>query len=118
MPQIGDNIKCTKTHSMGAVIKGNAYPLLGIRRGAECNCYKGDLLYNVGIQRPSKHSPYIGELVLCSSCNMTYNWTGIWWIDSNRFAEEYSIPRTAAIEQLLNLPIVKEKLDVETVKQV
>lgn len=118
--QIGDNILCIKTHSKGLVVKGKTYPLLGISTAFHAGCPSADEpLYDVGIQQTVKNSNdhiCAGAIIRCPQCgNITIS-DGIAWISSSLFASERKTERTAALEELLNLPIIEERSDKETVK--
>lgn len=108
--QIGDNIKCTKTHSQRAVVKGKTYPLLGIEKNLCC----GYITFDVGIPGTSEY----GE---CGKCGAYYKKSraDVWFIGIDLFAEQSQYP--SAISELLSKEITIERSDaqpkeVETLK--
>lgn len=71
---------CIQTHSQGAVIAGNVYPLISDKCPCQCEAY------DVGI--PISKSPdYRGTgAKICAACGITFKEDGIWWMAKILFA--------------------------------
>ena len=90
MCEIGQQVVCVKTHSMGAVKEGQIHTTQGIK---VCDC--GNLTLDVGV-RDNGSRPYL----ICTKCNRITK-TPIWWINAVNFRPLDDLYNTE-IEELMN----------------
>lgn len=94
MFQVGKKVICVKTHSQGAVKKGQVFELLGIKKS---NCKCGDLVLDVGLKS-------ICYTQRCLTCNEVWTAPDIWWIGEDKFAPyDDSLSEITVDELLYNL---------------
>lgn len=87
--EIGQEVLCIKTHSQGAVVKGQKYPVIGIRQGC-CQ-----IVLDVGIVSTT-------TIWFCRNCQKTRNCgDNVWWLHSNLFAPIDNTLSEVTIEELI-----------------
>jgi len=111
MYEIGQQVVCVKTHSMGVVKEGNTYTI----RGMKVYC-DGRLVLDVGIPSCNKSwtsgiNKPIGQKYLCNRCNKVHVSDGIWWINAVNFRPLDDLYNTE-IEELMNEVNEKQPFEV------
>lgn len=97
--EVGKQVICIKSHSLGVVKKGEIYMVNAIKK--DC-CF--DFVLDVGIE-DNRTSPT--GYTDCSICNKSTRHDYIWWIAIELFAPLMDI---SELESILNKKQIKEKI--------